>query len=138
MKMPRRKPRAIILPTASMGDIAFLLTIFFMVCSNFTKEAGVKLELPRVPTVRELQEAAISVSIDDQGQIHLQGQLVPDAQSIELGVAALLQTRTDDTARLVMFKCDKAVDKAVFEPVLDAIGRAGATIAAVGEMGNSQ
>ncbi|MCG3148810.1 MAG: hypothetical protein PCFJNLEI_02257 [Verrucomicrobiae bacterium] len=133
MRMPRRKRRGIVLPTASMGDIAFLLTIFFMVCSNFTKETGIKMELPQVPTVRQLEESAISVAIDEEGKIYLQGQEIPDAQSIELGVTALLEGRTDPTARLVMFKCDKAVDKAVFEPVLDAIGKAGATIAAVGE-----
>ena len=38
-----RKISAII-PTASMADIAFLLIIFFMVCSNFAKVASKTLK----------------------------------------------------------------------------------------------
>jgi len=33
----------------------------------------------------------------------------------------------------VVFRCDRAVGREVFEPVLDAITRAGGIIAAVGE-----
>ena len=33
-----------------------------------------------------------------------------------------------------MFKCDKKITKQVFEPVLGAIAKAGATIAALGEL----
>lgn len=134
MKMPRRRPREISVPTASMGDIAFLLTIFFMVCSNFAKEASIKLSPPQSPSVQALKTSRISVAIDGDGQIFLQGQPVPDAQAVEQGVTALLHNKTSEDGRLVMFKCDKNVDKAVFEPVLDAVARAGATIAAVGEL----
>ncbi len=131
--MPRRRRPEITVPTASMGDIAFLLTIFFMVCSNFAKEAGIKWTEPIAPQLRVIKESKVSVSIDAEGLIYLQGQPVPDADSVEAGVAALLQRRGDKDERLVMFKCDQAVDKAVFEPVIAAIARAGGVMMAVGE-----
>jgi len=133
MKMAPRRRRDIAVPVVSMGDIAFLLTIFFLICSNFTKEAGIKLVPPKAPSVETIKESRISVAIDGEGAIFLQGQPVPDARSIEWGVAALMQDRTGPEARLVMFKCDHQVDKAVFEPVLDAIAKAGGTIVAVGD-----
>jgi biopolymer transport protein ExbD len=133
MKMPRRRRPDIAVPTASMGDIAFLLTIFFMVCSNFAKEAGIKWTEPRAPQLRAIKESNVSVSIDAEGIIFLQGQPVPDAGSVEAGVTVLLQRRGDADERLVMFKCDRAVDKAVFEPVIAAIARAGGVMVAIGE-----
>jgi biopolymer transport protein ExbD len=133
MKMPRPRRREINIPTVSMGDIAFLLTIFFMLCSNFVKEAGIQWNPARAADVQTLKESRVSVSIDENGSIRLQGQLVPDAASVEQGVSALLGARTGPEARLVMFKCDRGVDKAVFEPVIAAIARAGGTLVAVGE-----
>jgi len=133
MKMPPRRRPGIVVPTASMGDIAFLLTVFFMVCSNFAKEAGIKWTEPRAPQLRVIKQSNISVSIDAEGQIYLQGQPIPDADSVESGVAALLQRRGDSDERLVMFKCDQAVDKEVFEPVIAAIARAGGVMVAIGE-----
>ena len=35
------------IPTSSMGDIAFLLLIFFMVTTIFREESGLPVELPR-------------------------------------------------------------------------------------------
>jgi len=131
--MPRRRRPEIAVPTASMGDIAFLLTIFFMVCSNFAKESGIKWTEPHAPQLRVIKESKVSVSIDAEGQIYLQGQPIPDADSVESGVAALLQRRGDSDESLVMFKCDQAVDKEVFEPVIAAIARAGGVMVAVGE-----
>lgn len=129
----QRKARAISVPVASMGDIAFLLIIFFMVCSNFAKEAKVKLESPRTADVVRLKESMVSVSIDDQGVTYLQGKQVGGAEAVEYGVMALIQNAQTDEGRTVMFKCDRGVDKQVYEPVLDAIARAGGRIAAIGE-----
>ena len=38
-----------------------------------------------------------------------------------------------DAGRTVHFRCDRSVDKSVFEPVMDAIAAAGGRISAVGE-----
>lgn len=132
MRKKRRK-NAVMVPVASMGDIAFLLIIFFMVCSNFAKEAGVTLTPPKSPDVEQMPESKISVSIDEVGQIYLQGEKVPDAKAIEYGVSALLEQVDEEGSKVVLFKCDFQVDKSVFEPVIDAIAAAGGVIGAIGE-----
>ena len=134
MKMPRRnRNRGVAVPLTSMGDIAFLLLIFFILCSNFIKESGIQHEPPVSPDVKTVKEGKVSVIIDRNGDIYLQGQKAPSADIAD-AVEALLAGRDGDDARLVVFRCDKGVDKSVFEPVIDAIARAGGTIVAVGEL----
>lgn len=115
-----------------MGDIAFLLIIFFMVCSNFAKESGINLSPPNFPDLEELKQTAVQVSIDEGGQIYLNGQTV-DSKGIEYGVMALLEGESNAAHRVVLFKCDRTCDKAVFEPVIEAISKGGGVIAAMGE-----
>ena len=133
MKMPRRHRREIAVPTTSMGDIAFLLTIFFILTSNFAKESGIKLNPPKAPELQTMKEPHVSVAVDEKGVIHLQGQKVADAKAVEWGVAALIARAKTTEGRQVMLKCDKAVDRSVFEPVIEAISKAGGIIVAVGE-----
>ena len=133
MRMKKRRRNAVMVPVASMGDIAFLLIIFFMVCSNFAKEAGLQIKPPRTFDLDALQESNVSVSIDEVGDIYLQGVKMESAESVEWGIKALLDGRTEDLEKVVMFKCDREVDKTVYEPVLNAISAAGGIVAAIGE-----
>ena len=133
MSRRRRPRRAIRVPVASMGDIAFLLIIFFILCSNFIKDAPVSLDPPRAADLRPVKESTILVSIDADGRVYLQGAEVPNAEAVEWGVAAILQARPAAADTRVLFKCDRGVDKTVFEPVLDAITKGGGLIVAVGQ-----
>ena len=57
MAIRKRKKPSLVLPLSSMGDIAFLLIIFFMLASNFMKTANVDLEEAHAADL-ERQEAA--------------------------------------------------------------------------------
>jgi biopolymer transport protein ExbD len=116
-----------------MGDIAFLLIIFFMVCSNFMKEAPIKLEPPTAKDLETIKESPVSVAISIDEEIFLNGQTVPDAEAIEWGVAALIKDKATQEGRTVVFKCHNEIDKAFFEPVLESIAKAGALINASGK-----
>lgn len=132
--MPRRRRRrALPLPTASMGDIAMLLIIFFMLCSNFAKEVGVNLKPPVSVDVDKMKDTSISVSIDAVGKYKVNGAEVPDPKSVKFAVETLIGKRTNSEARTVIFKCDEAIDKKIFEPVIEAISEAGGTVAAMGD-----
>lgn len=131
----RRPRRTATVPIAAMGDIAFLLIIFFMVCSNFAKDAGLRLEPPAAPRLDELRESMIAVAIDEEGRIFLQGTLVANAETVEAALTRLFGEGASAAKRTVLFRCDKFTDRAVFEPVLEAIAAAGGIVAAVGEQG---
>ena len=133
MKYKRPPAKHIEIPVSSLGDIAFLLITFFMFCSTFSRTGGGKIAPAQSPHLVQLQEGKVSVEIDEDGKIYIQGQIVPDASAVESSVGALIEGATTEQGKTVMFKCDKHVTKQVFEPVLGAIAKAGATIAALGE-----
>jgi biopolymer transport protein ExbD len=136
MKSSRRKKRKPIpVPVASMGDIAFLLIIFFLVCSESIKDkSNLPLELPQSEHVETTKATVVAyVSIDDTGQIYFDGTPMDNAKDIEWGVRALLTNSVSDDQRHVQFKCDKTQPKEVFQPVIKAIAEAGGIIEAVGE-----
>ena len=133
--MKRHKTRRVppTVPLASMGDIAFLLTIFFILTSNFAKDDTRKIKPPNARELAQLENQNVSVSIDADGGMFFNGRPVAAPATIEAGVAGFLAGKKDPQDRLVVFRCDKGVDKKVFEPVLAAISKAGGVIAAVGE-----
>jgi biopolymer transport protein ExbD len=132
----RRKKRDVAVPVASMGDIAFLLLIFFVLCSNFSQKVSVELTPPKVRELPRMQDPQLSVAISKDGRIFLHNTEVPDAEAVEWGLAALLKDRSQPEQRIIMFKCDQKIEKEVFEPVLEAIAKAGGLIAAGGDQGD--
>lgn len=133
MKLHRRKKMGIAVPTTSMGDIAFLLIIFFMVCSNFVKEARISSEPPKAVDVDSVKNAPTSVVLDEGGELYVNGKLVADSQTVESLIESSLIGKTTDEERMVLFKCDHRIEKRAFEPVLEAITRAGGLVVAVGD-----
>lgn len=131
----RKKRRTVPVPIASMGDIAFLLIIFFLVCSEISRDnSNVQVELPYSEYVEKNEErTAARVAVDTNGEIYLDGTKVTNAKDVEWGVRAMLADTVSDDQRHVQFKCDATLPKEQFEPVLKAIAEAGGIIDAVGE-----
>jgi biopolymer transport protein ExbD len=135
MKASRKKKRRKVqVPIASMGDIAFLLIIFFMLLSEFSKDKDLPIELPRSDQVKKTEVVVVArVAMAADGVIYFDGDQVDSAKDIEWGVRALLSKTVADEQRHVQFKCDASLSKEQFEPVLKAIAEGGGIIEAVGE-----
>ena len=117
--MIRRKRRLQpLIPLASMGDIAFLLIIFFILTSSFIEGDNARLTPARSPDIDEVRRpAAVSVSVDTRGVVRLQGVEMPVVQ-LEASVEALLGERKD---RRVKVSIDKDLTKQDFLPVIEAL-----------------
>ncbi|MFP4054846.1 MAG: hypothetical protein ACLFV7_13370, partial [Phycisphaerae bacterium] len=61
------------------------------------------------------------------------GQRVGDAEILESALTKILEKAPAGTEKKVLFKCDKGTDQKYFLPVMRAISRAGAGLAALGE-----
>jgi biopolymer transport protein ExbD len=117
-----------------MGDIAFLLIIFFLVCSETSQDTSdAQVTLPSSAKVEKAKAGAVArVAIDRDGQIFFNGGRVDSAKDVELGLSALITRTVTDDQRHVQFRCDAAVTSETFEPVLKAIAEAGGILDAVG------
>ncbi|MEO0102858.1 MAG: biopolymer transporter ExbD [candidate division WOR-3 bacterium] len=65
------------IPTASLGDIAFLLIIFFMVTSIFSREKGLKIVLPpKGEQVKLKSENILTVLVNPYGEVSISGEKI--------------------------------------------------------------
>jgi len=75
MAFRKRSPSKAEIPTASMGDIAFLLLIFFMVSTVFSNEVGLQIVLPeKGQEVKVKSKNIVKVYVDKDGSIRLNGE----------------------------------------------------------------
>ena len=135
MKPTKRKRAHFIVPVISMGDIAFLLIIFFILCSNFAKESGLKLTPARSEDIDSVGKPRRLVAIDEEGTVHFEGQALGGADELEGRLGALIEEVTPAERRRVHLKVDASVGPEVYKPVLEALAKSGATIEFVGELG---
>ncbi len=148
MKTKRRRRKMLLVPVASMADIAFLLVIFFVVCSHVGKDPTGKIEAPTTPEVSKLDKYPMVVLIDNKGHIFFRGESVAGAEQVEAKVRSSIEAvekarksaggKADERVKTVLFRCDRGVHKHVFEPVIEAIAKGGGRIAAVGETSKSE
>ncbi len=68
----RRKGRAAAaIDIAPMMDMVFILLIFFIVTSTFTRETGVDVSKPKASSAKELARESILIGISRQGTVHI-------------------------------------------------------------------
>lgn len=135
MKVRRKRHGPVTVPIASMGDIAFLLIIFFMVCSNFVKESNIQYKTPASADVGPVDDSGVSVVVDEKGLIYVDGKRVANADALKSALEGLFAGKgeQDTKARSVVFKCDKGLKLEMFQPVLESIVGAGGLVVAIGE-----
>lgn len=120
------------IPVASMGDIAFLLIIFFMLTSNFMKESDIKLEEAQAPDIEEMKDSQLSVSVDEEGKVYLQGAEI-SVNNLRSEVKAYIADKEDKT---VMLKIDKNLKQEQFGDIFLELSNSGAEIALIGIKSN--
>ncbi|MDH5185505.1 MAG: biopolymer transporter ExbD [candidate division WOR-3 bacterium] len=85
MKLKQRIVRGPGIPTASMGDIAFLIIIFFMTTSIFSREKGLKTILPeKGQEVKIKSENILTIAVNPNGEVLIKDKIVaiPEVRAI--------------------------------------------------------
>lgn len=127
--MIRKKRKADMrVPTSSMGDIAFLLIIFFLLASNFMKSANVESIDPESPDVEVQESPQISVIYDSEGRLWLQG-LEISVEELTAGVQQAIGTNHDTPVHV---RIDKYQKGEKFLPIIQALSDAGARMLLAG------
>jgi biopolymer transport protein ExbD len=101
-----------------MGDIAFLLLIFFMVTTIFREETGLKVELPRAEAGEEVvRELVSNIYINRIGQISIDDRLVQVKHIVDI----VGQKITANPQLIVAFKTDRYTDYGVVSDVMEEL-----------------
>jgi len=128
MKLRRRARKKALVPLTSFGDIAFLLIIFFMVASIFMREQHINVTEAASPDI-DLVELTVSVVVDEEGEVWLDGQSIPKP-ALESQLSLMLEGQAD---RRVMLKIDRNLRQRDFGDVIGILADAGAEILLLGE-----
>jgi biopolymer transport protein ExbD len=106
------------IPTSSMGDIAFLLLVFFMVTTIFREESGLPVELPRAEAGEEVNRELVSnIYIDRTGQISIDDRLVKVNNIVDIIGNKIL----DNPQLIVAFKTDTSTDYGIVSEVMEEL-----------------
>jgi biopolymer transport protein ExbD len=101
---------------ASLTDMVLLLTIFFLLTSQFVMQTGVKVKLPGSKTNEQSEPTKMMVTITSAGVIYAG----PDQTTIDMLSGKLTEMRgVSDEASLVI-RADKTVQIDLVIKVIDA------------------
>lgn len=98
MKFKKKEDASAAVPTGSMGDIVFLLLIFFMATTIFKLEDGLEVSLPRAESgIRVPRENVTHVWVDGSNDI-----TIDDAYISLENIAPILVGKIRENPRLLV------------------------------------
>ncbi|MFT4569818.1 MAG: biopolymer transport protein ExbD [Hyphomicrobiaceae bacterium] len=106
---------------APLIDIVFLLLVFFMLTSTFTKPEAIDLTLPSTQTSAPTDEHPIRISLSVDGEVSLNGEIVEFDQLRP----RLIELIGDDVDTAVGLSADAAASVQQMLDVVDEIRAAG-------------
>ena len=107
-------------------DIVFLLLIFFMVTTSFSRETRLLVSLPEASGSAENATESIEVLVDKEGGYAINGRRLVNAEVGSL-VRGLELESGGDLSLLVVLVADAEVQHQSVVSAMEAIGRAGFT-----------
>jgi len=117
---PRQKREATI-DIGPLMDMVFILLIFFVVTSTFTRETGVEVTKPQAQTASQLEKENILIAITRDGTIHI------DERQVDLaGLSDILKgILAKNPEREAVLIADKEAVTGKLVSVIDACTLAG-------------
>ena len=123
MKFERNLKGQSSIPTASMGDIVFLLLIFFMVTTVFKTEDGLPVDLPRAESGAEMNRDNIAnIYVDRSGRISINDIIV----DVSFVGPLMVEQVMSNPQTVVAFQTDVLADYSVMDSIMEELKKVNA------------
>ncbi len=119
--LPTLKRRKVDVDVAPLLDMVFILLIFFVVTSTFTRETGVEVTKPQAQSASQLEKENILIAITREGTIHINERQV-DIAGIKDIISQIIQRNPDREAVII---ADKGSQTGALVQVIDACNVSG-------------
>lgn len=119
--LPRKKQKDMGIDMGPLMDIVFILLIFFVVTSSFTRETGVDVTKPQAQSASQLEKENLLIAITREGTIHINERQV-DLASLQDILKQSLAKMPDREAVII---ADKGSETGVLVQVIDACNLSG-------------
>ena len=124
----RRKPRENVeINLASLIDVVFILLLFFVVTTTFTRETQLKVDLPEAasgtpPEQTELKQLEILIAADGSFSLNARALLKNDLDTV---MAALQKESDGDNSLPLIISADAQTPHQAVITAMDAAGKLG-------------
>lgn len=117
----KRSHKEVEIAIVNLVDVIFILLIFFIMTTTFSKETGLDISKPSAGSAGQLQKENIQIGISKAGTIHL------DERQIDLAMlqAILRRELSEDPEKAVVIVSDRGADMGVVVDVMDECNLAG-------------
>jgi biopolymer transport protein ExbD len=125
LKFRRQRSEDVSVNLTPLIDVVFLLLIFFMVSTTFTRETQLSIDLPEASgEPREQDQQKIEILIDEAGSYRVNGQALVDGKLRTLQ-AAIYKISTGDTTLPLFITADAQATHQSVVRAMDAAGQMG-------------
>lgn len=119
--LPEKRQKDMGIEMGPLMDIVFILLIFFVVTSSFTRETGVDVTKPEAQTASQLEKENLLIAITREGTIHINERQVDLASLQDILKQSI--SKTPDREAVVI--ADKGAETGVLVQVIDACNLSG-------------
>lgn len=123
--LKKREKDPVEIPSSSMADIAFLLLVFFLVCTTINVDKGLDLILPPDEDVEEIEinrKNITNILINDNGDVLLDSEPV-----IVRDISRIIREKLEENDKLIVsLKTTRGTRYKVYIQVLDELKESGA------------
>jgi biopolymer transport protein ExbD len=119
--LPQKKQKDMGIDMGPLMDIVFILLIFFVVTSSFTRETGVDVTKPQAQSASQLEKENLLIAITREGTIHINERQVDLASLQDILKQSL--AKTPDREAVII--ADKGSETGVLVQVIDACNLSG-------------
>ncbi|KQQ62388.1 biopolymer transporter ExbD [Pseudomonas sp. Leaf127] len=128
MKFRRRKQRDIIdINLVALIDVVFILLLFFILTTTFTRETQLRVDLPQAVTGASNDDAArkqVDIAINADGIFSVNNQMLPSNDLASL-IDALQRESAGDTSLPLSISADGKTPHQAVVTAMDAAGKLG-------------
>ena len=125
MKFRRQQREELGVNLTPLIDVVFLLLIFFMVSTTFTRETQLSVDLPEATgEPQEMAAEQIEIRIDEAGVYRVNGQPLVDTRMRTLQ-AAIYKISAGDTTLPMVITADAQTEHQYMVRAMDAAGQMG-------------
>ncbi|CAI8876728.1 MULTISPECIES: ExbD/TolR family protein [unclassified Pseudomonas] len=123
----RRKPRETVdINLASLIDVVFILLLFFVVTTTFTRETQLRVDLPEAVSgaPADDQDKSLDIAISADGVFSVNNRILPKSDLASL-MDALQKEANGDTSRPLSISADGKTAHQSVVTAMDAAGKLG-------------
>jgi biopolymer transport protein ExbD len=125
MKFRTRPREPLALNITPLIDVVFLLLIFFMVTTTFNQNTQLEVHLPGMQTWQTpVMDRVMNITVNAQGQIAIEGKLLPNPHARTLREALQAHPQFDPTQKIIL-RADGHAPYQMIARVMDVAGQLG-------------